>query len=70
MGLQRAGDCNNDNVVNAADFTMLRGAFGKTAGQPLYDARTDISGDGVVNVVDFTLLRNNFGLSGAMPIGP
>ena len=70
MGQQPAGDANNDNVVNATDFTVLKGSFGKSSGQPGYDDRADFNGDLVVNVNDFTLLKSNFGLGGAPPIYP
>src|SRR5207249_125946 len=33
MGLQLAGDANNDNVVSASDFTLLKSTFGKSKGQ-------------------------------------
>lgn len=68
IGLMRAGDANNDNVVNALDFNVLRGTFGKTFGQPGYDDRADFNGDLVVNAGDFNLLRGNFGLGGPPPI--
>jgi hypothetical protein len=70
MGLMRAGDCNNDNVVNATDFNILRNSFGKAVGDPGYDARADLNGDQVVNASDFSLLRNNFGFAGAPPLAP
>ena len=28
MGLMRVGDCNDNNVVNAVDFALLRNSFG------------------------------------------
>ncbi|MFL5731609.1 MAG: dockerin type I domain-containing protein, partial [Chloroflexia bacterium] len=70
MGLQLTGDANNDNVVNASDFAILKNSFGKSQGQLGYDARSDFTGDQVVNALDFTLLRGNFGTAGAGPIGP
>jgi hypothetical protein len=70
MGLMRAGDCNNDNVVNAPDFSIVRNSFGRAVGDPGYDSRADFSGDQVVNSTDFNLLRGNFGLSGVPPVGP
>jgi hypothetical protein len=70
MGLMRAGDANDNNVVEVTDFTVLRAGFGKSVGQLGYDDRADFSGDQVVSVTDFTLLRNNFGTGGASPIGP
>jgi hypothetical protein len=70
MGLLRMGDANNDNCVNSTDFTILRNTFGKTIGDPGYDARADFTGDNVVNGSDFTLLRGNFGQCGVGPIRP
>jgi hypothetical protein len=70
MGLMRAGDCTNDNVVNAVDFNILRASFGKGVGDPGYDDRANFNGDSVVNATDFNLLRGNFGFSGAPPLGP
>lgn len=68
MGLQRAGDCDNNNVVNSNDFIILKNSFGKTVGQAGYDNRADFTGDLVVNAPDFGSLKNNFGLGGAPPI--
>lgn len=68
MGLMRGGDCDDNNVVNATDFTILKNSFGKSFGELGYDDRADFTGDLVVNVTDFNLLRNNFGAGGAPPI--
>jgi hypothetical protein len=70
MGLQRAGDANNDNVDNATDFAILRGAFGTCFGCPGYDDRVDFDGNQVINSTDFVLLKNNFGTAGSPPLGP
>jgi plastocyanin len=70
MGLMKAGDASNNNVVDATDFTILKGTFGKSQGQVGYDDRADFSGDLTVNATDFTLLRATFGQSGGGPIGP
>src|SRR5439155_19141814 len=70
MGLMKAGDCDDNNVVNATDFTILKNSFGKAFGDPGYDDRADLDGSLVVNAADFNLLRNNFGTSGAPPIQP
>jgi hypothetical protein len=70
MGLMRAGDSNNDNVVSAGDFNILRTAFGKGVGEPGYDDRADFTGDGLVSIGDFNLQRSNFGLGGAPPVMP
>jgi uncharacterized delta-60 repeat protein len=70
MGLMRAGDSNNTNVVNTTDFSILRATFGRSFGQPGYDSRGDFNRDTTVNVTDFSLLRGNFGVGGAPPNCP
>ncbi len=69
MGLMRAGDANNDNLINSIDFNILKGSFGFACGQPAYDNRADFTGDCAVSVADFNPLRSNFGHGGAPPIG-
>jgi hypothetical protein len=68
MGLMRAGDANNDNLVGAADFAIVKRAYGTAEGDPAYDARADFNNDRLINTVDFTLLKANFGSGGASPI--
>lgn len=70
MGAMRAGDCNDDNVVNSADFVILKNTFGRLFGDPFYDDRANYNGDLVVNAVDFNIIRINFGIGGAPPITP
>ena len=61
----RAGDLNNDNVVNVQDVNLLIRSFG-CMGQ----CAGDLNNDQVINAQDFNLLRANFGVGGAPPIGP
>ena len=35
MGLMRAGDTNNDNVVEVSNFNLLKGNFGQAGAPPL-----------------------------------
>ena len=70
MGSQRAGDCDNNNLVNSPDFIILKNAFGKSVGQVGYDNRADFTGDQVIGSTDFVQLKNNFGLGGGPPISP
>src|SRR5205085_5439971 len=70
MGLMKAGDCDNNNVVSVLDFNILKNTFGKSQGDPGYDDRADFSGDLAVNVSDFNALKGNFGVSGGPPVGP
>jgi plastocyanin len=75
-GVMRAGDAGtvgstNFNVVNSTDFTTLKATFGKSYGQPGYDARADFNNSDNVDSTDFTLLKNNFGQAGCGPnVGP
>jgi hypothetical protein len=69
IGLMFAGDANNDNIVTAIDFTILRASYGKIVGQPGYDDRADFTGDQVINVQDFVLIKTNFNHAGAPPLG-
>ncbi len=59
FGTLRAGDANNNNLVNTPDFTILKLAFGTGS-----DPRADFDNNGVVNLQDFTLLKGNFGQAG------
>lgn len=70
IGLMRVGDANDDNLVDAEDFNILKNTFGKVCWDEGYDDRADFSGDCLVDVVDFNLLKGNFGLGGAGPLGP
>jgi len=65
MGLMRAGDANNDNLVNLSDFVVLKLTFNSTT-----DLRADFNGNGIVDAADFTTLKNNYGRGGAFPGDP
>jgi hypothetical protein len=65
MGMMRAGDCTNDNVVSGQDFSTLKNTFGKSSGQPGYDGRADFNRDAVIGSTDFNLLKGSFGQGGS-----
>lgn len=65
MGVLKAGDANNDNLVNASDYNILRRAFGTSS-----DLRADFDNNGTVGINDFNLLKANFGTGGAAPLHP
>jgi hypothetical protein len=54
----KAGNLNDDAVINIQDFSLLATAFGQSGHV------SDINGDGVTNIQDFSLLGSNFGESG------
>ena len=70
MGLMRVGDANDDNVVEAVDFNILKGTFGRLEGDPDFDEHANFNRDTTVDVVDFSLLKANFGQSGSPPLDP
>ncbi len=64
----RAGDANDDNQVDIADFGLLGANFGASGfaqGSAAWSA--DFNGDGIVNLADFALLQSNFGEVGMGP---
>lgn len=67
VGLMKAGDSNNDNVINIVDFNILKFVFGTGIHDPTYDDRADFTSDQVVTVIDFNLMKFNFGIQGVGP---
>ena len=49
-------DLNNDGIVDCADMSILRGAFGKRVGEQGYIANADLNGDNIVNLRDLSML--------------
>jgi hypothetical protein len=47
-------DLNGDGQVNCLDLAIVKGSFGKVAGQAGFDPRADVNKDGVVNIVDLS----------------
>ncbi|MEL6627184.1 MAG: 5'-nucleotidase C-terminal domain-containing protein [Bacteroidota bacterium] len=69
VGELRAGDANNDNLVNLVDFSILASTFGQAQGSIGYNENADFNGDLSVVLVDFSLLVTNFNTLGAVPGG-
>jgi hypothetical protein len=75
MGLMRAGDAlttgpANFDVVNAADFIVLKNSAGRFCTFEHCDRRADFNNNDVIDATDFSLMKSNYGSSGAPPIGP
>ncbi|MCX8092439.1 MAG: hypothetical protein N3I86_16160, partial [Verrucomicrobiae bacterium] len=51
----------NNNLVNTADYTVLKGNWLKA------NVAADITGDGLVNTADYTILKTNWLRSGDPP---
>jgi len=65
------GDFDNDGKTRSTDFVLFRGAYGTTAGDPLFLPIIDMNPDGVINALDFVIFREFFssppGPSGLVP---
>jgi hypothetical protein len=64
MGILRAGDANNNNVVDDADAAIVKDSYGKSEGKDGYDARADFTGDNAVTIQDYNLMVSNMGKTG------
>ncbi len=58
------GDLNEDNVVNSADYSIAKQAYGATSTSPNWNPNVDFNADGVVNVADIAIMMKNFNNSG------
>lgn len=54
------GDCNEDNIIDIADYTILSLAFSATPDAPTWNEAADLNGDDVVDIADYTLLSGAF----------
>ena len=50
------GDVNGDGRVDCTDLALVRAAFGKSTGQPGYDARADMDRNGKIDVYDLAFV--------------
>ena len=61
-----AGDANNDNYVDIADFGIMVNAYNSSSALPKsgYNYYADFNDDGFVDIADFGLMVNNYGTHG------
>jgi hypothetical protein len=59
-----AGDANDDNRINLADFGLLVDHFNSSVSADREARQADFDGDGLVDLDDFMLLAENFGRVG------
>jgi hypothetical protein len=57
-----AADITGDGHVDAADLLIVAAAFGKSSGQPGYNAAADLDGSNAVDVSDLLILARSWGL--------
>lgn len=53
---QVSGDLNGDSKVDCSDLSIVKSAFGKSTGQPGFDARADVNFDGFINIRDLAFV--------------
>ena len=67
FGTLLEGDGADNNIVNILDLSILAGTYGKSSGDPGFDARADFNNDGVVNIFDLSILASNYNVVGEAP---
>jgi hypothetical protein len=60
---EQPGDYNGDSIVDTADYTVWRNAFGGT-----YDPNADGNGDQMIDEADYTVWKQNYGQSSSVTI--
>lgn len=60
-----SGDLNEDNVVNAADYSIAQRAAGSTPSSSKWNENADLNKDGVINTFDLGIIAKNIGLTGS-----
>lgn len=58
------GDLNDDNTINAADYSICKGLYGTTSKSSNWNERADFNKDGVVNNYDLAIITKNMGKTG------
>lgn len=54
------GDCDGNNIIDIADYTMLAAGFSAVVGDSRYSLNIDLNGDGIVDVSDYGILSQSF----------
>ncbi len=60
-----SGDLNEDNVINAADYSIAQKALNSTSTSSNWNENADLNKDGVVNIFDLAIINSNIGKIGA-----
>lgn len=59
-----AGDLNEDNIINSADFAIAKGALGASSSSKNWNATADFNLDGIINSLDLSYIIKNFTKTG------
>ena len=57
-------DCNDDNVVDIADYAILSFSYGSYVGDTNFDVLADLNGDEAVDIADYAILSANYSAYG------
>lgn len=60
-----SGDLNDDNVVNSADYSIAKAAFGAFSRSSNWNGNADFNKDGIINAFDLSVIIKNIGKVGA-----
>lgn len=59
------GDLNEDNVINSADISILKAAYGATPSSSKWNANLDFNLDNIINSYDLAIITKNLGKTGS-----
>lgn len=62
------GDLNDDNTINSADYSIVKGLLGQNSKSSNWNDNTDLNKDGVINTLDLSIVSKNLGKVGASGI--
>ena len=62
------GDLNDDNSINASDYSIAKTAYGTTTSSKNWNSNVDFNLDGKINVTDLGFITKNFGKVGSSGI--
>ena len=60
-----SGDLNEDNVINTADYSIVKSAIGSKPEAANWNDNVYFNKDGVINAIDLGIVIKNFGKTGA-----
>lgn len=59
------GDVNEDNVINTADYSLVKASLGSNSSSQNWNANLDFNLDGVINTLDLSIVSRNLNKVGA-----
>lgn len=59
------GDLNEDNLINSADYSIAKQAYGATQASTNWNPNIDFNLDGVINGLDLAIILKNMGKTGS-----